>query len=192
MTFLAWESCVCWGQWVPQWNFPGEWAPGEQAAPSMSSYSLCLHTDPKLGLPGTEMTQFTLSLVIQRTSQQKPVGLPIWPLENMKHPRQSHLKVRADAHRTVWRWAWGASRRPMEPRKTGDPRRKAWTGNSVSGAQQWVTDRRDEKGRGFSLKGDVHFKMQKTTLPPARNKLETLLIDMDPAVPLLLERWISW
>jgi hypothetical protein len=37
----------------------------------------------------------------------------------------------------------------------------------------------------------TNFKMQKTTLPPARNKLETILIDMDPAILLLLERWIS-
>lgn len=33
--------------------------------------------------------------------------------------------------------------------------------------------------------------MQKTALLPARNKLETILVDTDPAIQLLLERQIS-
>jgi hypothetical protein len=34
--------------------------------------------------------------------------------------------------------------------------------------------------------------MQKTTLLPAKDKLETILIDTDTATQLLLERQISW
>lgn len=34
----------------------------------------------------------------------------------------------------------------------------------------------------FSVKGGLHFKIQKTTLLPAKNKLDTILIDTDTAI----------
>lgn len=43
----------------------------------------------------------------------------------------------------------------------------------------------------YSLKGGLRFKIHKTTLLPAKNKLETILIDTDTAIQLLLERQIS-
>lgn len=44
----------------------------------------------------------------------------------------------------------------------------------------------------FSVKGGLCFKTKKTTLLPAKKKLETILIDMDTAIQLLLERLAVW
>ena len=40
----------------------------------------------------------------------------------------------------------------------------------------------------FSVKGGLHFKIQKTTLLPAKNKLDTILI----ALPILFLSFFEW
>lgn len=40
-----------------------------------------------------------------------------------------------------------------------------------------------KSGQNFQLReGGLHFKIQKTTLLPAKNKLDTILIDTDTAI----------